>query len=50
LPAGRALIQACRRAKGGNATMTVTITRAHREVLYEELLSDLTGIGDIYLA
>jgi hypothetical protein len=30
--------------------MTVPITRAHRDARYEELLSDLTGIGDIYLA
>jgi hypothetical protein len=30
--------------------MPITITRAHRDALYEELLTDLTGVGDIYLA
>jgi len=36
--------------EGGIATMIVTITRAQRDALYEEMLSDLTGVGDIYLA
>lgn len=30
--------------------MTVTITRAQRDALYEEMLGDLTGVGDVYLA
>jgi hypothetical protein len=30
--------------------MTVTITRAQRDALYEEMLTDLTAVGDIYLA
>jgi len=30
--------------------MPITITRAHRDALYEELLTDLTRVGDIYLA
>lgn len=29
--------------------MSVTITRAQRDALYEEILGELTGIGDIYL-
>lgn len=29
--------------------MSVTITRAQRDALYEEVLCDLTGVGDIYL-
>jgi hypothetical protein len=30
--------------------MTVTITRAQRDALYQEMLTDLTAVGDIYLA
>jgi hypothetical protein len=45
LPADRALVFAVSPMKGGIATMTVTITRAHRDALYEEMLTDLTGIG-----
>jgi hypothetical protein len=29
--------------------MTVTITRAQRDALYEEMLTDLTAVGDIHL-
>ncbi len=29
--------------------MSVTITRAQRDALYEEVLGELTGVGDIYL-
>jgi hypothetical protein len=28
--------------------MAITITRAQRDALYEEVLTDLTGVGDIY--
>jgi hypothetical protein len=30
--------------------MPVTITRAHRDALYEELPTELTGLEDVYLA
>jgi len=29
--------------------MSVTITRAQRDALYEEVLGELTGVGDIYI-
>jgi hypothetical protein len=29
--------------------MTVTITRAQRDALYQEMLTDLTAVGDIYI-
>jgi putative protein kinase ArgK-like GTPase of G3E family len=36
-------------SEGGIAPMTVTITRAQREALYQEMLTDLSGVGDIYI-
>jgi hypothetical protein len=44
------LVLAVPPSEGGIATMTVTVTRAPRDALDEEMFSDLTAVGPIYLA
>jgi hypothetical protein len=44
------LVLAVPPSEGGIATMTVTVTRAPRDALHEEMLSDLTAVGAGYLA
>jgi hypothetical protein len=47
----RAWFSPCRRVRGGiRACRPVTITRGQRDALYEEMLSDVTRAGDIYVA